>query len=253
MWIRNLAQYSRTNLLLWMTLSFQAGFINAGGLLACHRFVTHTTGFATLFGVEFARGHWIDAVGMFTTPLFFLLGAMLSAFFVDRRISNGRSPRYTLLIGVISILLFSISLAGNGNAFGIFGGETNIRTDYFLLALLCLTSGIQNAAITSASGAIVRTTHLTGLTTDLGIGLIRVLHRSDSEANHQAEIRGTGIRLGLIGGFVLGSTAGAFAFLNFQYLGFLIPAAISGLLCLGGIRLQLWSNSFRNQEGRTSA
>ena len=253
MWIRNLAQYSRTNLLLWMTLAFQAGFINAGGLLACHRFVTHTTGFATLFGVEFAKGNWLNAAGMVTTPGFFLLGAMLSAFFVDRRISDGLSPRYTLLIGVISLLLVSIAFAGHDGAFGIFGGETDIRTDYFLLILLCLTSGIQNAAITSASGAIIRTTHLTGLTTDLGIGIVRVLHGSASDKIHAAEVRGTWIRMGLIAGFVVGSTAGALTFLNFQYLGFLIPGAISGLLWIFGVRLYWRKRSLENLKVRTSA
>lgn len=231
---RNLSQYNRTNLLLWLTLSFQAGFINVGGFLACHRFVTHTTGFATQFGAEFAVGHWLNAAGMLTAPLFFLSGAMISAFFVERRLSSGLEARYGLLIGAISLIMLFIAISGYEGHFGVFGEPLDIRIDYFLLALLCLASGIQNAAITSASGAVIRTTHLTGVTTDLGIGLVRVLSRKRKDRLRDIEIQGTRIRLTLISGFVAGSTAGALLFLNLQYLGFLVPGLISGALFILG-------------------
>ena len=35
----------------WFLLAFLGGHVNAGGYLACHRFVSHVTGFATLAGV----------------------------------------------------------------------------------------------------------------------------------------------------------------------------------------------------------
>ena len=70
----------------WIVLSFQAGALNAAGYLACHRFVSHVTGYGTLYGVEASRVQWSEAWGMLSVPIFFILGAMVSAFYVDRRV-----------------------------------------------------------------------------------------------------------------------------------------------------------------------
>jgi uncharacterized membrane protein YoaK (UPF0700 family) len=94
---------------------------------------------------------------------------------------------------------------------------------------LCFTSGLQNALITTSSGAVIRTTHLTGLTTDLGIGLAKNLaKRLDSKGSvNQNDLVNNKIRAGIILCFILGSSVGAFAFLSYEYWGFLLPAAIS--------------------------
>lgn len=230
----NLTQYNKMNMSLWCFLAFQAGAINAGGFLACSRFVTHTTGFATIFGAEFALGHFDAAVGMLTVPLFFLFGTMISAFFVDRRILKGKLPRYNFLFGAIGVILLLVSGLGGGGSFGMFGGSMVISRDFSMLALLCLASGIQNAAITSASGALIRTTHLTGLTTDLGIGFVRVFSKNQAKAALDIEMRNNRIRLSLIGSFIMGSTVGAFLFYHSHYWGFLLPATQSlGLMTFG--------------------
>ena len=72
---------TRRNRVIWFTLAFQAGWINAGGFLACHRFVSHVTGFATQFGVDIAEFRWTDATGMLTVPLFFFNGQYDFCFF----------------------------------------------------------------------------------------------------------------------------------------------------------------------------
>lgn len=77
----------------WFLLAFLAGNVNAGGYLACHRFVSHVTGFATLAGVDAATGSWGDAFGILSVPLFFLLGVVVSAYHVERRISEGKGAR----------------------------------------------------------------------------------------------------------------------------------------------------------------
>lgn len=228
----NLSQYSRASLSLWLLLSFQAGFVNVGGLLACHRFVTHVTGFATQFGAEFAQNNWLHAASMLSVPLFFLAGAIFSAFFVDHQIQRGKRPLYFVLAGLVCLLMIFISGAGQNDFFGPFGTPYDVRRDYLLVALLCLCSGIQNAAVTSASGAVLRTTHLTGITTDLGIGLVRLF----SGSRDPRETQGLRIRLSVIAGFISGSLVGAFAFLHYAYSGFLIPALISGSLFLMGFR-----------------
>lgn len=219
---------------IWFLLAFQAGSLNAGGYLACHRFVTHTTGFATLFGIDMARGDANVALGMITAPLFFLTGSFISAYFVDRKITLGLTPRYTQTFFLMSFLTFLIYILGKNNTFGEFGNSLDLSADYSLLALLCLTSGIQNATITSVSGSVVRTTHLTGLTTDLGIGLMRLISGTP-KGSRSTEIKANWMRIGIISSFILGSWLSAFYFINKQYGGFLIPLTIS--LGLWGLSL----------------
>lgn len=224
----SIAQYNPQNVTIWLAMALQAGAINAGGFLACHRFVTHTTGFATHFGTEFAQGNLAAASGMLSVPAFFLLGSMVSGYFVDRKLSQEQKPRYDWMFGFVCISMVMVALAGESGVFGEFGAPLSLSRDYFLLALLCLCSGIQNATITSASGAVIRTSHLTGITTDLGIGLVRAF--STTEAKTTNEVRANWLRLGLIVSFLAGSTISAFLYFQIHYYGFLLPAFISGTL-----------------------
>ena len=216
----------------WFLLSFLSGNVNAGGYLACHRFVTHVTGFATLVGVEVAESRFDQAVGIFSVPIYFLLGVMLSAFWVDRRIHNGKRARYDLVMLLVFLCLAAAGVLGSLEKFGTFGDALRLKQDYFLLALLCAASGLQNAAVTTASGATVRTTHLTGVTTDLGIGLVRAWYTPSKSANHRKSVRNNWLRIGSITAFLSGSIVGAFLFTHVHYKGFLLPAGIAFYACL---------------------
>jgi uncharacterized membrane protein YoaK (UPF0700 family) len=231
----SLSHFSLRNTVYWFTLAFQAGAINAGGFLACGRFVTHTTGFATLFGTDIAKGEIATGVGMLAVPLFFLLGAMISAFYVDRRRILGLPPRYKTVFFLIAFFNLFILIAGLTGQFGVFGEPLALTRDFILLALLCFVSGLQNALISSASGAVVRTTHVTGLTTDLGIGLVRVAFHTH-KLSRETEIRATGMRIGIISSFALGGTLAAFIFFSHQYWGFILPTVISILLWIFTLR-----------------
>ena len=222
---------SKTNRTIWSLLAFHAGAINAGGFLACHRFVTHTTGFATQLGYDIAATKWHDAVGMLTVPLFFIGGAMISSYYIDRRIQLNQQPRFYTLFLMSFVFMAMVSLLGTLGVFGAFNQEFEITSSYLLIALLCLTSGMQNAMTTSGSATNVRTTHLTGHTTDLGISLVKSLAIKDPE-RLKIERNKNQVRILVIGAFILGSVVSTFLFLKFNYLGFLLPAFISFALYL---------------------
>lgn len=182
-----------------------------------------------------ASGHFRLALGIISVPLFFLIGNCISAFFTDRRSIRHKKPNYTILFFLMITCFALVTLIGVSNGFGTFGSELSIADDYFLLGLLSLSSGIQNAMITSISHSVIRTTHLTGLTTDLGIGLVRIFSH---EANHplrEQEMKATGMRIGIIVSFIFGSWMGASLYLKYHYYGFIVPLVISTiylLLCL---------------------
>lgn len=219
----NTATNSRTHFD-WLLLSFLAGSINTGGFLAAQRFVSHVTGFATLFGVHAAEGKWDQALGMVSIPVYFLLGVMTSAYLVDRRVHQGKRPKYALVMTLVCLCLLAVALGGSLGFFGEFGSEPRLRQSYILLALLCGASGLQNAAVSTASGATVRTTHLTGLTTDLGTGLVRAL---SNRKVYDFEMKAMRLRLGSILTFALGSAFSAYGYLRLHYLGFYLPALLA--------------------------
>lgn len=158
----------------WFLLSFLAGNINTGGYLSSHRFVSHITGFATLAGISLEEGVWLESLGALTIPLFFLLGVMVSGFFTEKnRAKKIHGEDYAPVMGLAALLIGFVAIGGTYNLFGAFGEAANIKYDFLLLACLCGACCLQNAAISSASGATIRTTHLTGITTDLGLGIIR--------------------------------------------------------------------------------
>ena len=195
--------------------------------MACQRFVSHVTGFATLFGVDAARGKLDQAVGILSVPLFFLLGVMIAAYLIDRPNLKGKRPHYTLVMLLTSLCLLIAALGGYLNFFGAFGSEVRLKQDYFLLIILCSASGLINGSITTSSGSSVRVTHLTGITSDLGIGLVRAWSQGKNSKPHKDELRVAKIRIGTIATFALGSTIGALMFLRYEYLGFLFPFAIA--------------------------
>ncbi|MGZ3690058.1 MAG: YoaK family protein [Pseudobdellovibrio sp.] len=215
-----------SNRKLWAIMAFEAGCINGGGFLACHRFVTHTTGFATQFGYDLAAMKWTDALAMITVPVFFMTGAMVGAYFVDRPLHRQQPARFHILFFLMAFFLTSVTLLGSSGVFGAFGQDLDVVKMYSLIALLCLSSGMLNACSTTASKSYVRTTHLTGYTTDLGISFMRLFSLKD-EDKIKTEKNANSIRLLVIISFITGTAVSCFLFLKVGYLGFMIPALIS--------------------------
>lgn len=217
--------YNPRNLFIWFLLAFQGGTLNTGGYMAVHRFVSHVTGFATLAGIKGATFLWKDMLGMLLVPVFFVFGAMLSAWAVERRRIKGQNPKYSLVFTIMLLSLLFIAVWGSLGYFGKFGEPFSYGRDYFLLFLLSFTCGLQNAVITSASGSVIRTTHLTGLSTDFGIGIVRIW--TTRKNLHKQEVFASWCRLGIFVFFFLGSLASALLFFKVQFYGFFLPVFIS--------------------------
>lgn len=226
---------SRRVILQWLLLGFNAGCINAGALLSTGRFVTHVTGLATLVGVDLLHLGAAASLKILAVPASFLVGAMIAGLLTDRPLYFKRAPRYDYVMTLCSACLLAAAWGGARGRFGAFGPADGEQA-YLLPALLCLASGLQNGAITSSSGSSVRTTHLTGITTDLGLGLARLLTLSADDPSFREESLGNVLRAGTIAAFILGGAAGAWLFGSLQYRGFLVPALIAGYAAWHGRR-----------------
>lgn len=225
----------------WFLLSFNAGCINAGGFLATGKFVSHVTGFATLFGVDLIEDRPESSLAILSVPLFFLFGSFISGMLIDRPIHYKKKPHFDYVMGLSAICLF---LATGGGIvilshIGSFGQVFKLEQVYILLALLCLACGLQNGAVTTASGSTIRTTHLTGITTDLGLGIARLVTHRGNKTHFDHEVRTNSIRFGSIASFVLGSAVGTWFFVVLGYRGFIIPGLISTYAAWHGRRAKM--------------
>lgn len=226
----SISTYTRENMSIWMVLAFQAGLLNIGGFLAVQTFVSHVTGFATLFGVELGQGEYLHAFSLLLAPMAFFVGAMVSGILIDLRLKMKKKPRYYVVFGVLFLLLMFVDIAGFNGFFGEFGKTVNVSRDYTLLMFLCLICGLQNGTITLVSKSVVRTTHLTGVLTDLGIGIVRILNRRKLQGQLDNEGQANLMRIGIISFFVLGSAVGVIVFTKMGFRGFILPTLISGIL-----------------------
>jgi uncharacterized membrane protein YoaK (UPF0700 family) len=218
------------NQTLWLLLGFQAGFMNTGGFLACHEFVSHVTGDGTTVGVALGSKRYLVALETAMAPLFFLLGATYSGWLADREVLLGREPRIMTGVVTLAALNLAVFLGGILGFVGPFGEPLDLQYDFLLLFTLSFACGLQNGLFTSLSGGKVRTTHLTGPTTDMGLNLAKVLtlRRGDPERGRLSLMNW--LRAKLIVAFAGGSMIATLVFVELSYWGFAVPLAISVFL-----------------------
>jgi uncharacterized membrane protein YoaK (UPF0700 family) len=174
--VRNLSRHltgtSRTesgNRGLGYLLAFVAGAINAGGFLAVQQYTSHMTGIVSEMADLIALGHYRIALFGLACLATFIGGAACTAVLVNYARSRQLQSEYAIPLLVEASLLM---------AFGILGAQISTMQGGFVtvtILLLCFVMGLQNAVITKISGAVIRTTHVTGIATDLGIDLGRWL------------------------------------------------------------------------------
>ncbi|CAM3679178.1 YoaK family protein [Roseateles saccharophilus] len=209
-------------------LAFVAGAVNAGGFLAVRRYTSHMTGVISGVADDLAIGELALALAGLASLLAFIAGAACTALLINWARRRQMHSKYALALLLEAGLLLLFGLVG-----------AHLKTLAHLLVptavlLLCFIMGLQNAIVTKISQAEIRTTHMTGVVTDLGIELGRLLYWNRSTVSDPAHyVRANrdklfihGVVLGL---FFVGGVVGALAFKHF---GFTATLPIALLLVL---------------------
>jgi uncharacterized membrane protein YoaK (UPF0700 family) len=213
--------FSLRHLPSWMLLTGSAGMVNATAFLATERFVTHVTGTVTRIGMA-AANFWL-VVDFVIVLVSFILGAMAASCVLDVRAEHGKQPLYPLPLFSAAALIAAAGISGQLGWLGPFGGTVDQPADFVLLSILSFAMGLQNGAVATSTGMVVRTTHLTGPATDLGLGLAELIFAA-GERRKQVR-RNVGLRAAKIISFVLGAALAVPLSRAFQYGAFLVPAA----------------------------
>ncbi len=214
--------FSRRHVPSWLMLSFSSGCVNAIAFMACKRFVTHLTGTFTQLGVQAA--HLPVVLDLAAVIVCFIAGAMTAALLINGRAHRGKQPLYTLPLMIVAVTTAAVGAAGYAGFLGDFGGAVGGAGDFVLLSMLSFASGLQNAAVASSTGLLVRTTHLTGPATDLGMHLVDLAYTKGPE--RRSAKRHALLRAGKILAFASGAIGGVMLAQSMQFLAFFVPAAI---------------------------
>ena len=191
-------------------LAFVAGMVNVVGYLGFeHQAITHLTGTTTLLGAALAQGRGGAALQLAAMVLAFVGGAAVSGLLIqDSVLRLGR--RYGVALALeASLLAIAVPLFQRGQ----FAGP--------LLAAGAI--GLQNAMVTTYSGAVVRTSHVSGMFTDIGIMLGHALRGLPLAR------RRLWLCLVIISAFLAGGVAGALAFDQAGYAALYLPASLTGV------------------------
>jgi uncharacterized membrane protein YoaK (UPF0700 family) len=230
-YLRRLSGRQRTasaNRHLSLSLAFVAGAANAGGFLAVHQYTSHMTGIVSAIADRFAVGDVGLALGAIGTLLSFLAGAMSSAILINWARHRELQSEYALPLMLEAFLLL---------CFGLMGRYLALHVWLFVpltVMLLCFIMGLQNATSTKATRSEVRTTHVTGLVTDIGIELGKMFYWNRSRAKGETQYVASDrqrlrFMLILFTMFISGGLLGA---LGFKHIGFSSTVPLAGILMI---------------------
>lgn len=210
---------------LGFALAFVAGAANAGAFVAVKLYTSHMTGIVSSIADNLVLGDVALVLSAIGAVASFLLGAMTSAIMINHGRRRNLRSQYALplLLEACLFLLFGLMGATLANVKGLFVPAT--------VMILCFTMGLQNAVITKISGSVVRTTHLTGIITDLGIELGKLIYWNQAAVGPAAPVIADRERIAtlalLVASFLAGGLLGA---IGFKHVGYLATLPLAGIL-----------------------
>jgi uncharacterized membrane protein YoaK (UPF0700 family) len=227
-YMRRLAGPKRTsaaNRQLGLALAFVAGAVNAGGFMAIGQYTSHMTGIVSSVAESLVLGSGALALAALGAAGAFMLGAASTAIMVNFGRRRGLYSEYALPLLVEAVLLL---------VFGVLGARLSLAgpaAAALTVTLLCYVMGLQNALVTKLSRAEIRTTHMTGIITDIGIELGKLAYRNVDASRPPVRADRGRLRLlsSLLACFIVGGIGGA---AGFTYVGYRATLPLAALLCV---------------------
>ena len=224
------ARNERVDLNLAVTLAGTAGALNAAAFYSVGFFSANMTGNVSTLSDHLAIGQWQSALFYFSIVFAFVLGAGVSTLLINTGRRRGIHGIYAYSVLTEAVL---IGLLGCADLWLL--GAWRIPVVVLGLAFLM---GLQNAVVTRISDARVRTTHVSGMATDIGIELgiafdiLRGRDRETDAAHNRSKLR---LHLYTIAAFLLGGVLGVVAYQAIAGWLFMVAAGLLFVIALTGI------------------
>lgn len=212
------------NIRLGTLTAFSAGMVNIASLLIFFAFASNITGHYAIIAAEFVKGNYYQVAVVFGWISLFFLGSFVSGLFVTHLDDRNTYIAHTMPLVLEIICLTSVGLYGQ-----FFYMETLKETE-ILLSLMLFAMGLQNGFTASISNFTVKTTHLTGTTTDLGI-LFSMFTKKEHRENKDLKAKAKLLSAIAIA-YVIGSMVAGFMYLYMEFQLFYIVSLFLGVVIL---------------------
>jgi len=211
------------NIRLGALTAFVAGMVNVGSLLIFFAFTSNVTGHYAIIAAEVAKGNYYQLAVVTAWIFAFLLGSFTSNALVINLNRWSQYVAHAMPLVLEILCLMAVGLYGQ-----YYYRETLTETE-FLLTLMLFAMGLQNGLTASISNFAVKTTHLTGATTDLGILLSMMMrreYRQNSELVGRTKLVSSIMVSYLIGAIVAGFACVHIGFQTFYLVSILLVVVI---------------------------
>ncbi len=189
-------------------LAINAGMINVlGQVTVLHQSVSHMTGNVSMLAMAVIQWQPAAILYLFLVTLSYVIGSFYSGLILGNS-QFSFSRLYGIPLSLVALLIFLCWLL----------------LPYFpryALLWACVAMGVQNAMVSHYKGTIIRTTHLSGVLTDLGLALgyrVRGL---------EAEPKRIILHLLILIGFFIGGLLASLIYPLLKLNSFLVPAVLS--------------------------
>jgi len=210
------------NLLLASLTALTAGMTNVAGAMACYLFTANVTGHAASFAKHLVQNKWFEMLAAFASLFMFLVGSFTAGFLIRSLEHKGAYKAFAVPFMLQIIVLVLVSFYGISS-----NGSTEYQAE-LLAAGLLFSMGLQNSTVTIITGGTVKTSHLTGLFTDLGVEIAEWLH--PKAPNTDALKNKLRLRLTILANYIIGGVVGGYLFVEFNFLVFFAIAVL--LICV---------------------
>jgi uncharacterized membrane protein YoaK (UPF0700 family) len=216
-------------------MSFQAGYVNVGGFYTSGNFVSHVTGTSSQIGRGLAAFDYTMLLTFLTILIAFIAGAAFAGFHIGRALELKKDPNYILVLAVKSFF-FGLIFILSGEAISPLSGYPQETLNILIIFLLSFCCGVQNSTCAISTNGFLKPTHMTGLSTDIGIFFSKLLAwKKNDHTKFKEERKKNRLRVGILASFIFGGAIAAMIF-NFNgHYGFLFPFISSMCFLILGI------------------
>ncbi len=221
-------------------LSFVAGIVNVVGFLAVQKLTTNVTGHFAFMVEEALKFNFHQSLFYFIYIFSFLFGAFFSNFIIE--ITEKVTDRYIYIIPVLTEVVILTVIA-------LVRFEFIITNPNLIACAMLFAMGLQNSLVTTISNSVVRTTHLTGLFTDLGIEISQLFFFKSTEQKTKL-VSSIKLRMTIITTFFIGGIIAGLLFSSFKMKTLLIASLILILgLITDYINIRIRMNRLKQKYG----
>jgi len=206
------------NLALAIPTALAAGMTNVAGVMACYSFTANVTGHTAAFAKHLLGGSWFEMTIALSWLFLFFSGAFIAHFLVRSFQYKGPWAAHAIPLVLEIGLMVAVSL------YGFRYDDVSEKNTELIAGLLLFSMGLQNGLVSTISGGSIKTSHLTGLFTDLGGEVAEWLHPAGRRSEELK--KKLNLRFSILFSYILGAVSGGWLFLQISFGAFYGIAAV---------------------------